>query len=287
MSMIDYSRVAIVTGTSSGIGRATVFAMAERGFRVYALLRKPADIGSLDQEIVERNLSHAITTLQLDVTDAHGRERLRSEILDRESERLYDENPPELVLVNNAGFGLTRAFEEMSDADLRSIFETNFFGAVSMTREFLPVMRQLKRGRIIMVSSGFGLVAAPLLSAYCATKFALEGFSESLHYELIGHNVHVSLIEPGPVRTWFNQNSQDPEPPEDSHYAALYGRAVEVRDLGAKWASSPEDVARVVLDAACASSPRLRYPVGPAAHLAGAATFFPQTLIDGAFKLFT
>lgn len=287
MSMIAYSRIAVVTGTSSGIGRAIALLLAEQGFRVYAIVRKAADLGNLDHDITERNLSHAIITLQLDVTDAEGRTRLRSEILDREASRLYDEEPPELLLINNAGFGLTGAFEEVPESSMRGIFETNFFGAVAMTREFLPTMRQLKRGRIIQISSGFGIVAAPLLSAYCASKFALEGFSESLHYELMPHNVNVSLVEPGPVQTQFTENMTDTVPDEDSHYAAIYAKAAEVRELGQRWASTPEDVARVVLEAATAKSPRLRYPVGAAAHLAGAASFFPQTLVDGAYRLLT
>ena len=287
MSMIDYSRIAVVTGTSSGIGRATALLLAAEGFRVYALVRKAADIGALDQEVTERNLSHAVTTLQLDITDPSGRERLRSEILDREAEKLYVDEPPELVLVNNAGFGLTGAFEEVSESELRGVFETNFFGAVAVTREFLPVMRQLKRGRIIQISSGFGIVAAPLLSAYCASKFALEGFSESLHYELMPHNVHVSLVEPGPVKSRFDENTSNLEAEEDSQYSMLYAKAEEVRDFGRRWASTPEEVANVILQAATAASPRLRYPVGAAAHLAGAASFFPQTLMDGAFRLLT
>ena len=287
MSMIDYSRIAVVTGTSSGIGRAAALLLAAEGFRVYALVRKAADLGELDREITELNLSHAVTTLQLDVTDPAGRERLRSEILDREAGRLYDDEPPELVLINNAGIGLTGAFEEVSETELRRVFETNFFGAVAMTREFLPVMRQLRRGRIIQISSGFGIVAGPLLSAYCASKFALEGFSESLHYELMPHNVHVSLVEPGPVKTAFNENMTDAQSDEDSRYSMLYAKADEVRSLGQRWASSPDEVARVILEAARAASPKLRYPVGAAAHLAGAASFFPQTLMDGAFRLLT
>lgn len=287
MSMISYSRIAIVTGSSSGIGRATVMLLAERGFRVYALVRKLADIGVLDSDITSRNLSHLVTTLQLDVNDAAGRTRIHSEILDRENERLYGDESPELILINNAGYGTSGAFEEMSEQSFRDQVETNFFGAVAMTREFLPVMRQLKKGRIIQVSSGFGRIAGPLLSAYCASKFALEGFSESLHYELLAHNVHISLIEPGPVNTEFLANMKKVAVPEGTDYGSIYEKAGGAQEMSWKFASSAADVASMIFEAASARSPRLRYPVGPLAHLTGAAPLVPQPLIDGLFRLFT
>ncbi len=278
---LKYKKIAIITGAGSGIGLATTLLLAEKGYRVYALVRRVESLGGLEDTVTERSLSHRVSALHLDVTDSARMVAVRSEILDREAQRIYEDNSPEICLINNAGFGVSGALEDISMEEIRAQMETNFFGAVAMTREFLPVMRQTGRGRIIQISSGFGRVAAPLMSAYNASKFALEGFSEALRYEVATFGVHVALIEPGPVRTSFDQNMRRSPVDPGSPYAPLYRLSEKIVSLGRDWASTPEDCARVIYEACEASRPLLRYQVGPAGMLARfTAALAPQLLLD-------
>src|SRR5215207_1712321 len=176
--------VALVTGASTGIGHATAKALQNAGFRVFGTSRRAA---------AER--SDGVTMLTGDVTSDASVAKLVDDIL-AEAGRID-------LLVNNAGFGVTGAAEESSIAQVRSLFETNFYGVVRMSNAVLPIMRKQRGGRILNVGSILGLVPAPYGAYYSASKFAIEGYSESLDHEVREFGVRVAIIEPGATRTSF------------------------------------------------------------------------------------
>ncbi|HVE11914.1 MAG TPA: SDR family oxidoreductase [Elusimicrobiota bacterium] len=182
---------ALITGCSSGFGRDLAVALAERGWEVWATARDAARRGVLKEESSTRP---GLRALDLDVTLPAQRAAAAAAVNGRLD-----------LLVNNAGYGVFGALEDLSEKDLREQFETNFFGAALLTRELLPALRAA-RGRVVNVSSVVGYCAIPLGSAYCSSKFALEGLSESLYHELAPHGVQVSLVEPGRFRTRFGDN---------------------------------------------------------------------------------
>ena len=176
--------VALVTGASTGIGRATAEALRDAGYRVFGTSRK-SDPQSL----------HGITMLTADVTSDASVAKLVDDILS-EAGRID-------LLVNNAGFGVTGAAEESSIAQVRSLFETNFYGVVRVTNAVLPIMRKQRSGRILNIGSILGLIPAPYGAYYSATKHAIEGYSETLDHEVREFGVRVAIIEPGATRTSF------------------------------------------------------------------------------------
>ena len=234
-SLTSYSQIAIVTGAGAGIGLQTALLLAEKGIRVYAMTRTPASLATLDEKVAAHGLNHYISTLCLDVTTQKQREDVKNIILDRESEHLYSDKPPELILINNAGIGSMGSAEETPPEELQKVIDTNFYGAVEMTRLFLPVMRQNRQGKIIQVSSGYGKVGAPLMSAYCASKFALEGYSESLRYELLPFNLFVTLVEPGPVLTNFRDKMGGESDKTNSPYQDIHLAFNKILEKGKKW----------------------------------------------------
>ncbi|WP_029013326.1 oxidoreductase [Niveispirillum irakense] len=238
-------KTALVTGASSGIGRATAEALSRAGFTVFGTSRRPGG-GSPSQ----------FTMLACDVTEDASVAALVSEVLARTGR--ID------VLVNNAGLGLFGGAEESSAGQVQRLFDVNLFGVVRVINAVMPSMRVQGHGRIINLSSALGIVPAPYSAHYAASKFALEGYSESLDHEVRAFNVRVSLIEPGTVKGNFDQNALDPDT-----------RMVEYDDARA-WvhgffkkalltAVTPEQVANAVLLAATAPRQQLRYPVGKVA----------------------
>ena len=231
----------LVTGASSGIGAAVAHLLHERGFRVFGTTR------ALDAAASDFHM------LSLDVTsDSSVRDCVQTVL--SQAGRLD-------ILVNNAGYALTGAAEETSVDEAKAQFETNFFGIVRMVTAVLPSMRQTGTGKIINLGSLAGLTAIPFSAFYCATKFALEAYSESLWHELKPFGITVTLIEPGWVRTGFSHGSRAAAgrlPAYDGprkRAIAVIGRAVEE-------GLSPEVVAKFVLRAATSRQPRLRYRVG-------------------------
>jgi NAD(P)-dependent dehydrogenase (short-subunit alcohol dehydrogenase family) len=255
------ARAVLVTGASSGLGLESSLYLAERGFRVFATMRDLARRGALDAEASRRGVE--VEVLALDVTDGASIRAAVEQIVARAG-GIYG-------LVNNAGIQLRGYFEDLSPAEVAEVFETNLFGVMAVTREVVPHLRKAGQGRIVVMDSIAGRIAAPALSAYCATKFALEGFAEALALEMKLVGVQVSLIEPGIVKTgiWganrrVAAKALDPAGP----YYRWFARSEKLADRMADSAPNrPEDVARAVHRALSARRPRLRYVVGRRARL--------------------
>ena len=178
--------VAVVTGSSSGIGYETALALARNGFTTFATVRDLGKAGQLASIASKENLP--IQVLQLDVTDDVSVKKAIKQVLDKAGR--ID------LVVNNAGYGLTGAFEDLSIDEIRSVYDTNFFGVIRVTQAVLPTMRSQGIGRIVNISSAAGRVAYPGASAYVSTKYALEGLTESMAYELEPFGIRVILVEP-------------------------------------------------------------------------------------------
>lgn len=258
------NKVALVTGASSGIGEATAARLAAAGYTVYGTSRRGATAGR-----------RAFEMLALDVTSDASVEAVVSEVL-RRAGRID-------LLVNNAGFGVGLAGdEESSVAQAQAIFDTNFLGTVRMTRAVVPHMRRQAAGRILNIGSGLGFVPMPYMAIYSASKHALEGYSESLDHELRTRGVRVVVIEPGVTKTPFDANLLEPDSKIDEYReirAALTTRYLEVVAAG----DAPEAVAEVVLKAANAARPKLRYPVGRVATFQLLRRFAPG-LVDAGIR---
>lgn len=252
----EQGKVAIVTGSSSGIGYATSLLLARNRFHTYATMRnieKSADI----QEITNKERL-SLQVIQLDVNDDAS---IRNSIkrIERENERID-------VLINNAGYGLVGAFEDLSVEEIKSQFETNFFGVIRLTQQVLPIMRKQKSGTIVNVSSGAGRIGFPGMSAYVSSKFALEGLSESMSYELEPFGIKVIIIEPGVIRTNFKKNSVMSKKSLDNSSISPYSTIIQKIDSSIssiiEHATPPEDVAKAILHAITSNNPELRYLVG-------------------------
>jgi NAD(P)-dependent dehydrogenase (short-subunit alcohol dehydrogenase family) len=253
----------LITGASTGIGRATAEYFHEHGWTVVATMRKPAG-GSARTRWIE---------LPLDVTDPSsvGAAITRA----RELCGRLD------VLVNNAGYGLVGTFESIEDDAIRRQFETNVFGLMRVTRAVLPWMREMRAGTIVNVSSMGARVTFPYYSVYHATKWAVDGFSEALRYELDPLGIRVRIVEPGAVKTDFYGRSE--EFVHDRQLAAYNARVDRVRARMAsvgRHGSTPESVAKIIYAAATATGNQLRYAAGLDAkallalrHLIGAQLF--------------
>ncbi|KIG15300.1 3-oxoacyl-[acyl-carrier protein] reductase [Enhygromyxa salina] len=258
-----------MTGSSSGFGLRTCVALCARGFKVYASMRDLERAGPLRAALKASGFgSSRVTFVALDVTDPAQREAVVERIL--ATDGAVD------VLVNNAGQMFTGFAEEQTQAELRAQFETNFFGVVALTLALVPAMRERRHGRVINVSSIAGRNAIPAHSAYCASKFALEGWSESLRYELIAYNVFVSLVEPGMFPTQiFGRNQVQPASAAGSSQGArsIHARVRTALEQDTRFMQTimsfadPDQVARVIGKIALAPRPRLRYPVGVDAWL--------------------
>lgn len=259
--MMDERSSVLVTGASTGLGLEIALHLAEGGRRVFASMRDLGRRALLDERAASRGVS--IEVLELDVTRPDSVERAVAAVLER-SGRID-------ALVNNAGVQLRGYFEDLTDAEIRSVFETNVFGTMAVTRAVLPHLRARGRGRIVVVGSVGGRIASPAMSAYCASKFALEGLCESLAIEgkLVG--VDVVVIEPGIVKTdiWSrNRNEAAAVSAKESSYRDRFERLERfTRHIVENAPTSPREVARTVARALDAKSPRLRYVVGRRAAL--------------------
>ena len=258
--------IALVTGASSGIGKATAERLAKAGYKVYGTSRRGAQTG---QRLFEM--------LPLDVTSDESVEKAVNEVI--RSEGRID------LLVNNAGFGVApAAAEESSVEQARSIFDTNFMGIVRMTRAVVPHMRQQGSGRIVNIGSVLGFLPMPYGALYAATKHAIEGYSESLDHELRTWGIRVSVIEPAYTKTQFDANLLEPDSKLDEYRdvrATLANKVKEVIEAG----DEPGVVADVVLKAARAARPKLRYAAGGLANrLRLLRRFAPAGLLDAAIR---
>lgn len=246
------TRTVLVTGSATGIGKATVEEFAKAGWRVAATSRHP------DSKLFE--VWPNVRVYDLDVTNKRSIE-VAFTAVSREFKTID-------VVVNNAGYGLDGIFEEITEAQIRSQFETNVFGLMNVTREAIKVMRPAKGGTIIQVASMGGRLAFPLYSVYHASKWAVEGFSESLRYELEQFNVRIKIIEPGVINTAFYGNSRvGVESSRGLGYNDFARRVKKFsQDSGAK-GEPPQLVAKTILKAANDASRKLRYIVGAPAPI--------------------
>ncbi len=272
--------VALVTGSSSGIGFETALLLARNGFNTYASMRNLEKSNDITQIANKEKLP--LQVIRLDVNDDMS--------VKEAIEKIVAKNQRIDVLVNNAGYGLFGALEDLSIEEIKAQFETNFFGVVRVTQQVLPIMRKQKSGTIVNVSSVGGRIGIPSLSAYHATKFALEGLSESMSYELEPFGIGVVLIEPGFIRTNIMNSSiiakkaQNPSSPYLSLTQQL-GRSFKSAMENTSESSPPEEVAKVVLQAVTSDSPKLRYAVGnDAASLIQAKTTMSDTEFGGLIK---
>jgi NAD(P)-dependent dehydrogenase (short-subunit alcohol dehydrogenase family) len=246
--------VAVVTGSSSGIGLAASLALAKNGYLTYATMRNLAKQDSI-QSIAEKERL-PVRTVQLDVTDENSVKNTIQSIIS-ESGRID-------LLVNNAGYGLTGAFEDIEIGEIKALYETNVFGVIRVTQAVLPIMRKQGSGRIINISSGAGRIGFPGSSAYVSSKFALEGLSESMAFEVEQFGIKTVLVEPGFVRTNFAENiaiakkAQEPRSP----YSQMMQMMSSNRDRMFENASDADLIAAVVVEAATAKEPNLRYLAG-------------------------
>jgi NAD(P)-dependent dehydrogenase (short-subunit alcohol dehydrogenase family) len=259
-------QIALVTGASSGIGEATANRLARAGYKVYGTSRRPAPAGARSFEM-----------LSLDVTSDTSVEAAIRELVRLEGS--ID------LLVNNAGFSLAPAgAEENSIEQARSIFETNFFGIVRMTRAVVPHMRRQGSGRIVNIGSVLGFLPMPYGALYAATKHAVEGYSESLDHELRTRGIRVSVIEPAYTKTQFDANFVQPDARLDE-YREIRASLGDTLNKVMATADEPAVVAEVVLKAATAERPKLRYTAGAVAgRLRLLRRFAPAGILDAGIR---
>jgi Short-chain alcohol dehydrogenase of unknown specificity len=256
-------KVILITGASSGIGRETAKLFQTKNWRVAATMRSPEKAEDL-QRIAD------IETFRLDVTDAESIRRAISEVLEKFGR--ID------AVLNNAGYAVVGAFEAASPEQIERQFQTNVFGLMNVCREILPYFRKEKRGTIVNVASIGGRMTFPFYSVYHSTKWAVEGFSESLQYELEPFNIRVKLIEPGPIKTDFYDRSQDVARREDlTAYDWLLDKALPNMQKAGAEAPDGRIVAETIYEAVTDGTKKLRYGVNTKGILA-ARKFLPDSL---------
>jgi len=255
MDMTIKNKVTLVTGSSSGMGFATAIILARAGIHTYASMRHLKKYKTITELASAENLP--LQVVQLDVNDKKSVIEAITKIV-TEKERID-------VLVNNAGYGLLGSLEDVSIEEMKAQFETNFFGVIRVTQLVLPIMRKHKSGTIVNVSSVGGRIGLPVLSAYHSTKFALEGLSESMSYELESFGIRVVIIEPGVIRTNIMNSSivakkaQDPKSP---YFSLIQKVENNFKLMMENESSPPEEVAKVILGVVTSENPQLRYTVG-------------------------
>ncbi len=253
MTDINSSKTILITGCSSGIGYSAAVLLKNRGHHVIAAARKSADVARLKQE--------GFTVLQLDLADSQSIQQAVNQALDLTGGKID-------ALFNNGAFGQPGAVEDLTRDVLRYQFETNLFGTHELTNLLIPVMRKQGHGRIIYNSSVLGLVAMRYRGAYNASKFALEGLADTLRLELYGTNIHVSLIEPGPILSHFRENSyalykKNIDPAHSFHQEAYQAMEDRLQKEGAAVAFTlpAKAVVDKVIHALEAKKPKIRYYV--------------------------
>ena len=256
-------KVVFITGASSGIGRETAKLFQAKNWKVAATMRSPEKEEDL-QKIVD------LECLRLDVTDINSIKAAINETLERFGR--ID------AVVNNAGFALVGPFEAATQEQIRKQFGTNVFGVMNVCREILPYFREQKRGFIVNIASVGGRVTFPLYSLYNSTKWAVEGFSESLQYELDQFNIRVKIIEPGPIKTDFYGRSQEVMSKEGLNaYDYFAARAIPNMQKAGQNAPDGSVVAQTIYDAVTDGSKKLRYPVNTKGMLT-ARRFLPDSV---------
>jgi NAD(P)-dependent dehydrogenase (short-subunit alcohol dehydrogenase family) len=263
------NKVVLITGASSGIGKETAKLFQAKSWNVAATMRSPENAEDL-KNIVD------MECIRLDVTDVDSIKSAIAETLEKFGR--ID------AVVNNAGYGLVGPFEAATQEQIERQFQTNVFGVMNVCREILPYFREQKRGYIVNITSVGGRVTFPLYSLYNATKWAVEGFSESLQYELAEFNIRVKIIEPGPIKTDFYDRSQDLTKKDGltayDHFAA---RALPNMQKSGEEAPDGSVVAQTIYDAVTDGSKKLRYGVNTKGMLL-ARRFLPDSLFAAVMR---
>ena len=256
------SKVAIVTGASSGIGEATAELLTSAGYTVYGTSRN-----------VGQSSRYPFKIITLDVNSEESIQAALKEVIDKEGR--ID------LVVNNAGFGVAAGgAEESSMSQIQQIFDTNFFGVVRVIKAVVPYMRKQGKGRIINIGSVLGLIPAPYMAAYAATKHAVEGYSESLDHELRTRGIRVSVIEPAYTKTNFEANAPELDS-KIEEYAIARKALSRILKAAVESGDDPKMVAKVVLKAAEAKRPKVRYAAGKlACRLSLLRRFAPAAMMD-------
>ena len=274
MNNIFADKVVLITGCSSGIGYGVAKGLKQRGYRVFATARKIED--------VERLKTEGFESVQLDLTDSNSIRHAVTTILELTGGKLYG-------LFNNGAYGQVGAVEDLSRQALIEQFETNFFGTHELTCQVIPAMRRQTEGRIIQNSSILGLTVLPLRGAYNASKYALEGLSSTLRLELHGSGVHISLIEPGPIRSQFRKNcyphfkrhiTHIKNSPHQEKYAFAEQRLLKETDV-APFTLGTDAVLKKVIHALEAKKPKPHYFVTfPTYLLVTLRNLLPVSMMD-------
>jgi NAD(P)-dependent dehydrogenase (short-subunit alcohol dehydrogenase family) len=266
----------LITGATAGIGRHAALELVRQGHHVIATGRREAALATLKEEAAKSK--GRLDTLVLDVTSAASVAAAVTLVDALTDSRGLD------VLVNNAGYGQMGPVEEVTDAELRRQYDTNVFGLMSVTRAFLPKMRERGAGRIVNVGSIGGRFTFPLMGAYNSTKYAVESLSDALRNELAPFGIHVSIIEPGPIATEFNDRAMDTidaSAYSGSPYAPIVAQADRFRKQFEAGAAGPEVTTRAIVHASTARRPRVRYVVPRMlAVVLTVLAFLPTRLLD-------
>ena len=267
------NKYVFITGCSTGIGLNLAHTLQNKGYKVIASARKQSDVEKLTQL--------GLRCLQLDVADTKSIQSATGALFKETDGKIY-------ALINNAGFGQPGAVEDLKRDVLRQQFETNLFGLVELTNLLLPSMHQQGHGRIIQISSVLGFVAMPFRGAYIASKFALEGISDTLRLELKGTNIYVSLVEPGPITSQFRQNSlklfnkniDNNNSRFHKSYEATIAR-LETEESAVPFTLEPEAVTKKVLHALQSRRPKPRYYITfPTYLFAYLKRILPTSILD-------
>jgi NAD(P)-dependent dehydrogenase (short-subunit alcohol dehydrogenase family) len=266
-------RAILITGCSSGIGHAVAVGLQQRGYHVFATARKPADVAHLK--------SLGLESLSLDLNDSASIHAAVEAVLARTGGRLYG-------LFNNGGYGQPGAVEDLSRQAVREQFETNLFGWIELTNLVLPVMRRQGEGRIIQNSSVLGYIALKYRGAYNASKFAVEGWSDTLRLELMGSNIFVSLVEPGPIESRFRPNAHEKFKKHINAAASIHRETYarmeqrfQTEGPVQPFTLPPQAVLKKVIHALESNRPRARYPVTFPSHLfAWLKRLLPTRVLD-------
>lgn len=248
-----------ITGCSTGFGRELSLILLKRGYRVVATARDKSKV----EDIVAGNPKNGLA-LALDV-DKQGQIDAAVKAAEARFGRID-------VLVNNAGYGYLAAVEEGDDADIRAMFETNFFGLAAVTRAVLPIMRAQKSGAIVNISSVGGFIGFPGSGYYAATKFAVEGLSESLSKEVGPLGIKVIIVEPGPFRTdWAGRSLKTPRKPVDAYADTAIARRRQIQGISGSQAGDPVRASEAIIATVEKKDAPLRLPLGGVAYDAIAA----------------
>jgi len=244
-------KIAIVTGSSSGIGFETALALAREGYYTYATMRDTKKGNQIKEIAKKENLKLEVIELDVDKDKT---------VQDAVNKIMKEKNRID-VLVNNAGYTLFGCLEDLSMDDLKAQFETNFFGAVRTSQAVIPIMRNQKSGTIVNISSVAGKIGFPVSPAYISSKFALEGLSESMRYELSPFGINTIIIEPGVIKTNFMSSMKKSMKP-DSAYKEITEKVIMGISMMAEMGTPPQEVAKTIIKAIKSENPLPRYVVG-------------------------